>query len=157
MKKRQEEFELVVAIDPGTTHSAFVIMCKPLDCIVEFGKMANEDLLKHLRSKKFYFNLVIEEIQSYGMPVGKTVFDTCIWTGRFLQGLGGSNESLIPRRTVKLHCTGSVKTTDKDVRSAMLKRYPEAKEKGVTKDVWAALALGSYYIDMRGEKYEKKV
>ena len=39
-------------------------------------------------------------IASYGMPVGKEVFDTCVWIGKFAEA-SGMKESYIYRKDEK--------------------------------------------------------
>ena len=56
---------------------------KPL----EFDKIKNETLEAGFWNQNQYKidKLVIEMIASYGMAVGKEVFDTCVWIGRFIE------------------------------------------------------------------------
>ena len=78
----------IMAIDPGNTESGYVIMegYKP----VEFGKISNGDLIQKISmmdtdQKRCPEAMAIEMVASYGLPVGKDVFDTCVWVGRFWQ------------------------------------------------------------------------
>ena len=75
----------IIAIDPGNRQSAYcVIDCNTLKPL-EFGKVDNEEL----RNKLVFANeqgwqwAVIEMVASYGMAVGREVFDTVLWIGRF--------------------------------------------------------------------------
>ena len=72
---------MIVAIDPGNEQSAWVRYTggMPIRAKIE----PNEVLLQRLRDG-MAGALVIEGIASYGMPVGREVFDTCIWIGRFI-------------------------------------------------------------------------
>ena len=66
--------------------------------MIEKGKVANDELLEIIY-KHFYLerkgnklvsnidHVAIETIDSYGMPVGKTVFETCVWICRFYQAI----------------------------------------------------------------------
>ena len=73
---------MILAIDPGTFESAFVRMdgdYRP----VSFGKIPNEELLQRIYGAEKEDRLVIEMVASYGMAVGKEVFETVLWIGRF--------------------------------------------------------------------------
>ena len=70
------------AIDPGTTESGWVLLDSD-DLIVDAGVSTNTDELAMLDMMDA--DLAIEMIASYGMPVGREVFETCIWVGRFIQ------------------------------------------------------------------------
>lgn len=147
----------ILAIDPGTDKSAYVITDGKTP--VEHGILDNEAMLM-LVQRKAYEWLAIEMIASYGMPVGKEVFETCVWIGRFIdrwtQEWGGPYLQVL-RKDVKMHLCGSVKgVNDAVVRQALIDLYPRTgggatpqigiKDKpgplfGLSKDVWSALAV----------------
>ena len=93
--------------------------------------------------------LAIEMIASYGMAVGKEVYETVRWIGRFQECWAHPDEvKLVYRRDVKLHLCGSSKAKDPNVRQALLdllgpqgnKRNP-GPTYGVKSHAWAALAV----------------
>ena len=151
----------ILAIDPGAEKSAAVYLVDGLvGCELEI--IANEDLRWNLvRSVTKDWILVIEQVEHYGrgMPVGKTIFDTVFWSGRFVEAWGGEWE-LIPRRKVKLHLCGSARAKDSNIRQALIDRFGPGKEKavgtkkkpgplyGIKKDLWSALALAVTYADI---------
>ena len=109
-----------------------------------------------------YDLLVIEMIASYGMPVGKEVFDTCVWIGRFIQQAKevGKAYQYIYRKDEKMNICNSMKAKDSNIRQALIDRFGEVGTKknqgwfyGFKADVWSAYAVGITYIDMkkRGE------
>ena len=64
---------MILAIDPGTTESAFVIADKNLQPVV-FDKIENAELLRRLQEERLVGDsLAVEMIASYGMPVGQEV------------------------------------------------------------------------------------
>ena len=76
----------LLAIDPANKESAFVLMedYKPL----EFDKRNNEDVLgvvKAVLSVHPDCHVAIEMVASYGLPVGKDVFETCVYIGRLIE------------------------------------------------------------------------
>src|SRR5699024_5972970 len=101
--------------------------------------------------------LVVEMIASDGMPVGREVFETCLWIGRFIQAAGGAE--LVYRRDVKLHLCGSARAKDANIRQALIDRFGPGREKaigikaqpgplyGFKRDMWAALAVAVTYAD----------
>lgn len=70
---------MILAIDPGNIQSAYVIVDDDYS-IHGFGKIENRELKEIVRNTECD-ELVIEMIACYGMPVGKEVFDTCIFIG----------------------------------------------------------------------------
>jgi len=149
---------VIFAIDPGTTKSAFAILDKRL-YPVKFGIVQNERLIDGI---EIYADneteFVIEMVESYGMAVGKEVFETVAWIGRFVQaaiGNGATKVNRISRKAVKVNLCNSVKAKDANIRQALIDRFGEVGTKknrgwfyGVSKDVWAAIALGVTHSDI---------
>ena len=74
----------ILAIDPGTVESGFVVFNSETRQVEESGVIENEELIK--RSSWVDADiLVIEMCANYGMPSGKTIFETVLWIGRFIQ------------------------------------------------------------------------
>ncbi len=151
---------MILAVDPGPTHSAFVALDADGKTLLRFGKLENDQLLALLPEWNAPdAELVVEMIASYGMAVGREVFETVYWIGRFVQVWPGRADRMF-RGTVKLHLCRSVRAKDGNVRQALIDRWggKEAgvgtKRKpgqlyGVSGDVWAALAVAVTYLETR--------
>lgn len=145
----------ILAIDPGTTQSAWLILNSKNKCIVAYGKLDNERIYQEVLLPYIsdYDYVAIEMIASYGMPVGKEVFETCLWIGRFLQkSLDLEKETkLIYRRDIKLWLCNSPKAKDGNIRAALIDIFGKSGTKktpgityGISKDIWAALAIAAF-------------
>ncbi len=143
----------ILAIDPGNVQSAFVIWDG--EQILSFGIEQNVAFLERINYFRVGWNgpIVCEKIASYGMAVGESVFATCFWTGRFWQ-VSGDNFHLVPRLKVKMHLCHIARAKDGNIRQALIDRFGEPGTKkapgrlyGVSKDVWAALALAVTWWD----------
>jgi hypothetical protein len=167
------ECDCILAIDPGTTESAYCIIDKLSYHIHDFGKIENHEMCR-LVYDMFQSDLVIEGMQSYGMPVGKETFETCIWIGRFLEahnlhklvayGIQGT-QSIIYRSQVKVNICNSTKANDKTIRAALIDRFAQHDYKsgkgtkacpdvfyGFRADIWSAYAIGVTYLDEKREE-----
>lgn len=150
----------LLAIDPGTNESAWVWLDES-GMPVNFKKESNQAFLDWMRGNTTLPRVcVIEMVASYGMPVGKEVFETVLWAGRFQEVHG--NAHFLYRRDVKLHLCKSPKANDATIRRALIDRFGPGKEKaigtkkapgplyGMKADVWAALALAMTWFDTKG-------
>jgi hypothetical protein len=145
---------MILAIDPGTTQSGWVRFCN--QHVIDSGVWANDDMLE-IVAMHGYDDIAIEMIASYGMAVGREVFETCVWIGRFVQAAKNpSAVKLVYRRDVKLHLCGTSKAKDPNVRQAVLDLFPRlgggktpqigtkgqpGPLYGVTSHAWPALAV----------------
>lgn len=141
----------IFSIDPGPTESAYTVLSNGR--IIAFGKVSNQqmrDLLMLTANPNFKGVVAIEEIASYGMPVGREVFQTVHWSGRFteLAERNGARVISIPRGEIKIYLCGSAKAKDANIRQSLLDKVgPQGTKKhpgptyGISKDVWAALAV----------------
>lgn len=148
----------ILAIDPGNIESAYCIIDSETYKPLKFGKIKNEDLAYDIICKagKDYIKfdkLVIEMIASYGMPVGQTVFETCVWIGRFIQ-LNYGKFNYIYRKDEKINLCGSMKAKDSNIRQALIDRFGVVGKKknqgwfyGFKSDIWSAYAVGVTYLD----------
>ena len=102
-------------------------------------------------------------IASYGMPVGREVFDTCIWIGRFVQHCKsfGIEPEFILRQQEKLTICHSPKANDATIKQALIDRFAPGVSnygKGTKKDPgwfygfradeWSAYAVAVTYHDL---------
>ena len=168
--KKQGDSMVVFAIDPGNEYSAYCIMNDQYE-LISFEKILNKQLMTTMKThldenKEHISDVVIERVASYGMPVGREVFETCEWIGRFSQ----EAEKKVPvnyiyRRDEKLYLCFDSKAKDSNIRAALIERFAKHDFKngrgtknnpdyfyGVSKDVWAAISVAVTYLDMQKEK-----
>ncbi|KOQ78866.1 hypothetical protein ABW45_04665 [Stenotrophomonas maltophilia] len=139
----------ILAIDPGTEESGWCLLQN--GSVLESGVMPNQELLGVVAGYRRYGEdqLAIEMIASYGMAVGREVFETCVWVGRFQQVWRHPDAvRLVYRRDVKLHLCGNAKAKDANIRKALLDLIgPQGTKKspgptyGVKSHAWAALGV----------------
>lgn len=149
----------VLAIDPGNEESAYVILGEDYRPETH-NKVNNSDLLYLIQTCFHDFHvtdMAVEMIASYGMPVGKEVFETCVWIGRFIQAADYiPTKELIYRKDEKINLCGSMKAKDGNIRQALIDRFGVVGVKkspgffyGFSKDQWAAMAVGTTYLDFK--------
>lgn len=154
----------ILAIDPGDIYSGYCIVDYETYAPIEFGKIKNDEIIDVIRKKEHDY-VVIEMIASYGLAVGKNVFDTCVWIGRFIQELRCPYE-YVYRREEKINICGSMKAKDTNIRHALIDRFAKHDFKNgkgtkdnpdffynFKSDIWSAFAVACTYLDKkkRGE------
>lgn len=122
----------LLAIDPGTDKSGWVVIDENKN-VLHHGIWTNQELLNFFDTYVEYRlfdhdSMAIEMIASYGMPVGREVFETCVWIGRFIQAQEHlptpDDVKLIYRKDVKMHLCGTPRAKDPNVRQALIDLYP---------------------------------
>lgn len=154
---------MILAVDPGTTKSGFVILDE--GHVTSSGVLSNREALEMVAGHAG--TVAIEMVASYGMAVGKDVFETVRWIGRFQQASRDPEAvRLVYRRDVKLHLCGSAKAKDANVRQALLDLFPgsgggktpqigtkaaRGPLYGVSSHAWSALAVAMTALSRRAE------
>ena len=156
LKKRQT----VLALDPGTKESGWVIVDQKTKELLKSGISLNSDVVKMI-DQTCCKHIAIEMIASYGMPVGREVFETCVWIGRFIQA-ANITPDIVYRKDVKIHLCQTQRAKDKNITQAIKDLYPATgggknpvvgtmKQPGplygVKSHIWAALGVAITYID----------
>jgi len=152
---------IIIGIDPGDKKSAMVIINESNE-IISHNLVSNRELLRiidyEMKNKDIAFRIGIEMIASYGMPVGKTVFETCVFIGRLVEVIKSNSEEpkAIYRKDAKMFLCNSMKAKDGNIRQAIIDLYPATgggknpqvgtKKQpgalfGISSDKWAALAV----------------
>lgn len=168
----------ILAIDPGSEQSAYVVYED--GNITDHAIVTNKILVNRIvtpdPSEILYFHgveeMAIEMVASYGMPVGKSVFETCVWIGRFIQAWHPKPATKVYRKTdICMHLCHSARAKDSNIRQALIDRYPATgggkcpqigiKSKqgplfGVSKDVWSALAVAVTFDELYEQLIERK-
>jgi hypothetical protein len=142
---------VILAIDPGSTQSAFVVYDGKEELIKDKGIVPNGAMFEVIgRWKAEIRCLACEMIASYGMPVGASVFETCICIGEYKRecDIQGISFHKVYRKDVKMYLCGSVKAKDSNIHQALVDRFGAPGKKscpgktyGISKDMWAALGV----------------
>jgi hypothetical protein len=159
----------LIAIDPGTTQSAYAFFManSQLSNILDYtaSDILDNQQLIHLINTEKPDEMAIEMVASYGMAVGKSVFETVFWIGRFWETAAklGCKSQKIYRKDVKIYLCKSMKAKDANIRQAIIDKFPASgsgkipqigtKSKpgplyGVSKDMWSAIAVGLTYAKL---------
>jgi len=166
----------ILGIDPGNKQSAFCL-CSPDLHPLEFGKYENTTLLAFnpdafegkISAALLNQNcdtdntiVVIENIESFGMAVGRSVLDTCIYIGELRRHFMtyGYKVEYVFRHEEKMTICHSVKANDATIKQALVDRFaPDTSNhgKGTKKepgffygfkaDCWSAFAICCTYHD----------
>ena len=143
----------ILAIDPGNEFSAYAIYDGK--DFSGYEKCGNDTMLTIIEPQSCD-KIVIERVECMGMAVGKSVFETCIWIGRFIDRARCTTNATVQtigRRNVKMHMCGSMRAKDSNIRQAVMDRYASTREKaigkkkspgplyGASKDIWSAMAI----------------
>lgn len=150
----------LLAIDPGDLESALLVYDTETRAPVWWEKMPNEKALRKISPARQFPNkyghvLAVEMIASYGMPVGQTTFETCLWVGRFIErwAIGLRPWLMVYRLDVKMHLCGNSRAKDANIRQALIDRYGPGRAAaigrkatpgplyGISGDGWAALGV----------------
>ena len=166
--------KFILAIDPANESSAFCLLNPDLKPVA-FAKLENElmyaemcdAIVKHVPAESIDSGLavVIEWMQSYGMPVGQSVFETCAWIGRLEERLKDFKPVRITRKQEATTICHSARANDATIKQALIDRfapnvpnYGKGSKKspgwfyGFRADVWQAYAVGITYHDLYLER-----
>lgn len=151
----------LLAIDPGNTQSAYVLLDVDSEQLIDFGKVPNSALISRLRNVELCADhMAIERIAMGGMAAGVETFDTAEWVGRYLEAWEsrGAAATRIRRYDEKVILCGTVRAKDKNIRQALIDRFggiAETKKGGrlykVSADVWSALAVAVTWKELQRE------
>lgn len=155
----------ILAVDPGTEQSGWVLFdgIRVADC----GIHLNHDVLRWVQAGQGADVLALEMVASYGMAVGRDIFETVRWIGRYQQAWSNPEAvRLVYRKDVTLHLCGSSRAKDQNVRQALLDLFPATgggatpqigtKGKpgplyGVSTHAWAALGVAVVTLHQMGK------
>ena len=103
-----------------------------------------QDILISFIKHGVFIKVGIEMIASYGMPVGKEVFSTCLVIGELRHRLNeiGFCVDLIYRKDIKLHLCGSPRAKDSNISQALKDRYGKPGTKKFPNEVYQDGNLG---------------
>lgn len=169
--------QIVIGIDPGTTHSAIVALRGKE--IIQHGRYPNDQALVILRDWSQINEpptMAVENISGQRrLPggrgfaaVGQETFETCVWIGRFTERYGEHRTHRLERSEVVRHVCGKIprakegqKKVSRDtlVRQGIIDLYAKhcadpigkSKEPGplfkISADQWSALAIAITFRD----------
>lgn len=148
----------ILGIDPGPVQSAYVIIQVPEYSLFQMKMLPNQQVLEHIRytALDLIDKCALEMVQSFGMPVGKEIFETVLWIGRFVEAWEWKQRQrsvehraqLIYRTDIKMNICRNTHAKDSNIRQALIDRFgpPGTKKNpgktyGLSGDMWSAFAV----------------
>jgi len=143
-----------VGIDPGPETSGVCVWDTEKQVIRAMNSECDNNIIGETTEFQGVVDkYIIEDVKSYGMPVGESVFATCKAIGRLQERLG--NTVMAYKSDIQLHFCNTTKAKGTNIKRVLLDRFGEKgtkKKKGITyglKDhAWSAFALTIYYQDV---------
>lgn len=131
---------IILAIDPGSSKSGFVVYDTIQDSVVEFGKEENNSFISRYPelAKQQKMLVLIERPDFASAGIGREVLDMAIWCGRFIQAFPGNYT--YGRKFLKTELKFK---NDSQIVKAIKLRYPHVKLKA---DAWQAFILIHAYM-----------
>lgn len=159
----------IYAIDPGYIKSTAIVYDPDSSAVTHIARdLPNEVMLGQLRNWPITppTLFVIEDIVHMGMDVGREVFQTVRWSGRFEQVLrdGGWAVEYLSRNRVKRRICGTTIANDKNIRVALIDRFAASRSQakgtkakpgplyGIAEHAWSALALAVTWTEEEAER-----
>jgi hypothetical protein len=163
--------DYIIGIDPGNKESAFCLVSALNLQPIFFQKEANAEMWRDVFDAAQTVgwdkvDFAVEMIASYGMPVGREVFDTVLWIGQMKDRIEGAGKicNFIYRKDEKMAICHSMKANDASIRQALVDRFAYGVPnfgKGTKKapgwfygfraDIWQSYAIAvTYYEKTRG-------
>ena len=135
---------IIAGIDPGPHSSGFCVWDTDAQKIkFSIPNMINYNIGRARFGETVY---IIEDIKSYGMAVGESVFSTCKQIGELLYRL--DNIESVYKRDIQLHFCNTVRAKDTNIKRVLLDRFGEKGTKknpgltyGLSNHAWDAFAL----------------
>lgn len=146
----------IYGVDPGPQLTGWVLWDGQR--VLDGDSTPNAELLERFRSAAAAVPMYIEMIASYGMPVGKETFETCLWIGRYIEvwSILGYPWQLCYRTQIRTHHCFDAHAGDSNVNTALRDKYGGKGTKKapgplfkVSKHQWSALAVASYALETR--------
>lgn len=147
----------VLGVDPGTTQTGWVLYDPANKLVRGHGIAMNQDFLTALKEQAFspsypYFG-VFEMIESFGKPVGAEIFQTVLWTGRFLEHC--QPWALMYRSEMKMHLCEDRRVKDPNIRRVLMDRFGGDQSirkggqlQGIKAHEWSALAVAVTFSEL---------
>jgi hypothetical protein len=155
----------IFAVDPGNIESGYCIYYPDTHRVGEVGVIENSQLINAIKlARTWEYDFAFEMIASYGMAVGKDVFNTCVWIGRFVQTAKPCTTDLVYRQDVKMHLCKTTKAKDANISQAIKDLFPKTgggknpvvgtKKQpgplyGVKSHIWPALGVALTYAHQK--------
>jgi hypothetical protein len=154
----------ILALDPGTSETAWLEWSLSDQRILRFGFERNIDIIgllggiapRDCTGPAIDPDYVIcEGLACYGAAVGAEVFETAYWIGEY-RGMCRNQHPfvLVPRLTVKVHHCHTAKAKDANVRQALIDRLGGKGTKanpgptyGISSHNWSTLAIAVWAND----------
>jgi hypothetical protein len=153
----------VIGVDPGPEKTAYV--CYNGESISDHEIIDNAVFLTRLECWKdngVDSVLVVERISMGGMIAGPEVFETCFWSGRFVEMWSPRRWDRVKRIDVKHHICHTHRANDSVIRQMLIERFGPGTERaigkkktpgplyGIASHEWAALAVAVTWFDKQG-------
>lgn len=155
----------ILALDPGPEYTAAVLYNAESKKIINAKMYPNNILAEALNTEDLIKHdiCVCEHIESFGMPVGNSVFETAYWIGHF-RAICLCKFERIYRHEEKMYLCNSVRAKDSNIRQALIDRFPAigggkipqigTKKRpgplyGISGDLWSALAVAVTYAETK--------